>query len=144
MKNIVWFLKKIEGAVYPSHMQYMQDLETISDLADYCECRARQLIIETGPNWYFLAAQKKRSVEIVDICADGAFPVREMLSLVRKYLNKWRGKRITLDARHTTSWKLVAFLEKSGKVKITHHEEWWWGNELMHEVGMEVLAVSES
>ena len=60
--------------------------------------------------------------------------IQEMLYIGTE-LKKWFGtKKVTLDARKSTSYRLIKFFSRGGKVSILSEEEWVWGDDVMVEM----------
>ena len=123
-------LKRIEALAYSSHMQQMQDCDTWQDVAEYAECRLRNLHIWGSDTWYCIVAVHKRHVEIVDVAKipeSIRVPWRHILSRLRKF----GISHITCDMRESTSYRLVRILPALG-CSVLADETWYWNNERMH------------
>ena len=121
-------IRTIEAAAYPTHMQYLQEVHTLEDMKEYCES-SKVLVIE-GEGWYCICGK----TEVVDLAATSRLSVQAMLYIVTE-LKKWFGsKKVTLDARKSTSYRLIKFFSRGGKVSILSEEEWSWDGETMVEM----------
>lgn len=126
--------REIEAAVYPHWMQQLQWVETLAELAEYCECQPSQVRLITGNGWYLLAAERKRSVEVVDLCAlphTGPLGMREVFSSLAL---EWSGKTVEMDCRKSTSYPLVMRLVESYGIQVLEDEPWDWGGEEMRAI----------
>ena len=128
-------MRDIEAVAYPSFMQSICDCYTLKELADYCECRVSQLFCICGTNYYLLAANKKRSVEIVDFASTGR--CKELFKVMNICLEQFKNKRVTMDCRETTSYPIVTLLLKRKGISYEDNP-WEWGDEIMHEISFKV------
>ena len=124
-------MKDIEAVAYPSFMQSICDCDTLEELANYCECKVSQLFCICSTNYYLLAANKKRSVEIVDFASTGR--CSELFKVMNICLEQFKNKKVTMDCRETTSYPIVTLLLKRKKIKYTD-TTWYWEDEAMHEI----------
>ena len=124
-------MKDIEAVAYPSFMQSICDCDTLEELANYCECKVSQLFCICSTNYYLLAANKKRSVEIVDFASTGRCP--ELFKVMNICLEQFKNKKVTMDCRESTSYPIVTLLLKRKKIKYTD-TTWYWEDEAMHEI----------
>ena len=124
-------MKDIEAVAYPSFMQSICDCDTLEELADYCECKVSQLFVICGNNYYLLASNKKRSVEIVDFASTGR--CNELFKVINICFEEFKNKRVTMDCRESTSYPIVTLLLKRKKVKYEDNA-WNWNGETMHEI----------
>ena len=121
-------IRTIEAAAYPTHMQYLQEVHTLEDMQEYCES-SKVLVLE-GEGWYCICSKN----EVVDLAAISKLAIQDMLHIGTE-LKKWFGtKKVTLDARKSTSYRLIKFFSRGGKVSILSEEEWTWGEDIMVEM----------
>lgn len=132
-------IKGIEAAAYPHHMQQMQHIQNKKDLADYCECSVNQVFCLCGENWYFLAANKKRYVEVVDIASTNGITKDDFLFILKECIKVFKKKKVICDARETTSLRLLKRLETKGVIKIAKDKIWHWEGEVMHEITFRII-----
>lgn len=124
-------LKSIEAKAYPYYMQMIQYAENEQDLADYCECSVEQLGYKlcNDNKAYIIWSKKGNVVEIVDIAGDFGSSLRSEL------LNTLTGaKKIVLDAREDTSYRLIKPMAKRYGFRIKKDRQWEWGDHIMHEM----------
>lgn len=133
--EILQKMKDIEAVAYPSFMQSICDCYTLKELADYCECRVSQLFCICSANYYLLAANKKRSVEIVDFASTGR--CSELFKVMNICLEQFKNKKVTMDCRETTSYPIVTLLLKRKGI-LYEDNPWEWGDEIMHEISFKV------
>lgn len=120
---------RIESKVYPEHMQYMQGIKTKTDLEDYCE--DDQVSVLLGVDWYLIMSEE----EVVDLATTSALSLKEILSISACLKEHFGiGVKFSLDARESTSYKIISFYEKRGKITVYEDMVWSWGGEIMHEM----------
>ena len=118
--KILKHLRRLERANYPYHMQQMQDVYCMDDLAEYCECKVSQVNIVSNNDAYFITSHN----EIVDICGDVS------ISFVRKCISSLGKGWYECDCRSVT-WRFVKTLERLGKVAIKNVDHWDWDGDDM-------------
>lgn len=128
-------LKAIENKAYEDTIySQMQSFQTIDDLAKYCEVPEENVHILSGDDWYVILGEHKDYIEIVDMASTGHnLPVNKILSFMKSF-----EKPFTMDARESTSYKLVKALDKANMLKIDRDDEYMWGNEKFHDIEAEV------
>lgn len=146
-------LKTIEQKAYEDTIySQMQSFRDIYDLAEYCEVPPENIHVLSGNDWYVILGEHEDYIEIVDMASTGHnLPVNKVLSFMKSFnkedepesgesLNEARGKvkPFTMDARETTSYKLVKALDKADMLRIDKDEEYIWGNEKFHDIECEV------
>ena len=121
-------IRTIEAAAYPEYMQYLQEVHTMEDMQEYCE--SKKVLVLEGEGWYCICGK----TEVVDLAAISKLTIQDMLHIGTE-LKKWFGtKKVTLDARKSTSYRLIKFFSRGGKVSILSEEEWTWGEDIMVEM----------
>lgn len=127
--NLLKHIRRIERAAYPPEYRQLQHV----GLVDYCEAKnMADLIVLTGPNWYFLAVKSTR--EIVDFAADGRIGFAELLLVLNTLRQQMPEGVITGDFRHSTSYPLLLVAQRRGHIQILSDNVWQWCNEQFHEV----------
>lgn len=121
-------IKQIERKVYPTHMQYMQHVQSVANLIEYTESEDSHIML--GPDWYLIVTP----TEIVDIATTGKLGLQTMIQISNTLKECYGDKVFSLDARASTSYRLLKVLERRGQIKIHSSEEWYWGNEKMYEM----------
>jgi hypothetical protein len=132
---MIELLRRIERSAYPPHMRQMQDVNSIRDLAEYCECRVSEVRVIEGPNYYVIVALKDECCEIVDMAATGRFNFFAVVSQLKSIVGD---REVTLDARASTSYPLVRLMERRGLIVVQSCEEWDWDGETMYEMSLRV------
>ena len=122
-------IQKIEKAVYPEYMCYLGDCDNKKEVAEYMECKPREIFYMLGDNYYLLAAIKKDFIEIVDLASTGPMNIFKILNTLE---TKLKGKKIIMDARKETSYPIIILLLKRKKIKLLKDEIWDWDGEEMH------------
>lgn len=128
-------LKAIENKAYEDTIySQMQSFQTIDDLAEYCEVPEENVHVLSGDDWYVILGEHEDYIEIVDMASTGHnLPVNKVLSFMKSF-----EKPFTMDARESTSYKLVKALDKADMLKIDRDDEYMWGNEKFHDIEAEV------
>ena len=121
-------IKAVEASVYPEHMQYMQDIRNVSDIEDYCEDNDVCVILKDSA--YVIMA----SEEVVDMASVNPLSMVEMVEILG-YMKSYYGSNVfSLDARESTSYKLLKFLSKRGTITILSEYSWDWDGVVMYEM----------
>ena len=127
LNNMIEKIRRIEAIAYPIDFQFMQDCQTVGDLAEYCEGKPRVLCHN---DWYVIVTKR----EIVDLASTRSLSLGEMGEIL-SFLQKNFGTRVfTLDARESTSYRLI----RSRFFTILEDSEYTWNNEKFHEVTMKL------
>ena len=128
-------LKSIEKKAYADTIySQMQSFQTMDDLAEYCEVPEENVHILSGDDWYVILGEHEDYIEIVDMASTGHnLPVNKVLAFMKSF-----NKPFTMDARESTSYKLVKALDKANMLKIDKDDEYMWGNEKFHDIECEV------
>lgn len=126
MGTTVDLIKKIEREAYPDQYRGMQDCYTMDDIAYYAEAEDEDdLIILTGEHFYFIAVKSTR--EIVDLA--GRMSLKDMHSVKRTIRRNFKGRAVALDARHSTSYRIIKFIGD-----ILEDVPYDWCGETFHEM----------
>lgn len=127
-------LRLLEAAAYPVHMQSLQDCMTMGDVAEYAECKPKHLrILGEEGRWYAIVALHGRRAEFVDIAkmpGTVTVPWRRVMATIRE----WRVRELVLDARASTSYRIVRRLVELMGGTVVRDEAWDWDGETMHEM----------
>ena len=132
LESVRW----VEQQAYPPHMQSLGDASSWQDVAEYCECSLKDLIVLGGTNWYALIARSGRTAEFVDIAKanrEVQVPWDDVLDCLRT-LRASGVRKVTFDARESTSYKLLSKLVSLVGGRIVKDTAWEWDGETMHEV----------
>ena len=125
--SLLQHLAAVEAAAYPAALQQMQDMESLQDLEDYCEGKPTVFAWEHG---YCLCTRG----EIVDLAATAPLSLAELRTLLRQL--KGHSKRVELDARTSTSWKLLQYAQRRGYLTILKAHPWDWDGEAFFAVSI--------
>lgn len=129
-------VRRVERAHHPPHMRQMQAIASWAELAEYCECRPRDVRLHlVGHRGYVLWARTgRRSVEIVDIA--GRFD-HSLLSALHRVAKP--GCTVYADVREDTAYRIVKALARRGDIRIVQDSVWDWDGITMHEVVLKIL-----
>ncbi|NCB25983.1 MAG: hypothetical protein EOM62_11010 [Bacteroidia bacterium] len=147
-------VKTLEKKYYPSHMRVLNEAGSVRNILELCELPAddvsseeighktwrisadsSEIIIRLFNEGYAILFVEEDTVEVQDLA--GTVSLREMFSLwglVRSLERKF----LELDARETTSFRIIKSLEKSGRISILSDNSWDWEGEVMHEIRAEI------
>lgn len=102
---------------------------------DYCECSLRKLIVlGEEDRWYALIARKGRcTAEFVDLAKVPGAAKIDWEHLVNVLKNN-KIKEVTLDARESSSYRLILRYASALGVRVVSDVEWNWDGETMHEM----------
>lgn len=136
MIGMIEEIKRIERSSYPACYRQMQECSTMDDIVEYCEARDQDdLVIMTGTSWYFIAVRS--TGEIVDL-AGKLVDIRDLFAIKRKIIDVFAGKVISLDARESTSYRLVTAMSRRVGT-IVEDEEYSWEGETFHEIKLHIF-----
>jgi len=127
MDEIYHQIRELESRIYPVGMQSMQDC---IDLEEYCE--STPLVITWGvPMSGYLLATK---TEIVDLASVKPLTLKELRELMVELKGYYKNKIFSMDARETTSYKLIKYAESRGYLEIISSIPWKWCGETFFEL----------
>ena len=125
-------MKRIEASVYPPEYQMLQDVDSLAELADYCEGRPNLHVWETG---YAIWTKD----EIVDLCSAGALQLAEMIKVRDLMKATFKNRVVEADLRETTSYRLCKVLARRGWIEILSEEKYLWGSEYFYSVTLRFM-----
>jgi hypothetical protein len=130
-------VKSIEKEVYPPRMHTYQDFDDIEELLDYNDCDGQiDCIIKN--DWYAIFCNGPTEVEITDFASRKPLGFAEILEVKNK-LQSFGDKIISMNARESTSYKIIKLGERRGWFKIISDEPNITFGEPMHEIIMKVI-----
>ena len=129
-------VKSIEKEVYPSRMQTYQDFDNIEDLLDYADCNG-QIDCIVKNDWYAIFCNGAKEVEIIDLASRKPLSLIELIEVKNKLLS-FGDKIITMNARESTSYKLIMAAAKRGMFEILSDEPNNEFGEPMHELVLKI------
>ncbi|RMH14939.1 MAG: hypothetical protein D6698_11990 [Gammaproteobacteria bacterium] len=135
MVNIVQLIRRIERAAYPQVYWGLQDIESLEDVAEYVGCHVRDLVVLHGENWYLLGSSTGEDFYIADLASAGGMGLKDLAQVKELMLQH---ERVYMEARETTSYRLVKFMERRGLVSIMTDHPFEWGGEVFHEIELEI------
>ena len=128
-------LRKIEKLAYPKGMRQLGSVRNISDLAEYMECHEDEVVVLQGEGWYILIADHQRGdVELVDIASSSLRLGVQMWRALVGHIIQLSGRRVTMDARESTSYPMVRKLAERGVIEILSDATWEWCGEVFHDL----------
>jgi hypothetical protein len=127
-------IKEIERMAYDgTRYAQMQDCDTWQDMAQYMECDEEGVHFLCTQDYYVLIAEHEDYAEIVDLAClpDKRCDLKKVAQFVETF-----DKPLTLDSRELTSYPIIKYMEKRGRVVITEDEVYDWNNEKFHSMKM--------
>lgn len=121
-------IKKIEAHAYPWHMQSIQDIDSLEDLASYVE--AKKVSAFVSDDFYIIATKD----EVCDFAAIGALKLKDIFFIADMLCSHFGTRKFKMDARAKTSYRLIKFFERHGQLIVHSRKEWHWDDELMIEL----------
>lgn len=129
-KAMVTNIAKIEKECYPEYMRSLQFISSRNDLKEYCESED---IFAIYSNTTYILCTKD---EIVDFASISKLSLVELMEVKRLLKEVFDTNRFFLDARETTSYRLIKFLEKRKEITVISDNTWEWGNETFHSLNI--------
>lgn len=124
-------ISSVEKEVYPSYMLSMQGVTSERGFKNYCESNSLQVIF--SEDMYCICSK----TEVIDFATTGKLSLVE-LQEVKNFLKSWfKNKSFSLDARATTSYRLIKFLEHKKEINIISQEMWYWNNEQFYDLELQ-------
>ena len=118
------FVKMVEDKAYPETMNLVQDVKDIKNLEEIYGYNLENLVIARNRDWYIVYGENKQSIEIVDIAS---LPTRDRVATqeIHNYITKVINtkahnaqKKVILNAKEDTSYKMIQRMVKNGEYKI--------------------------
>lgn len=125
-------IKRIERTAYSgTPYSQMQHCRTWDDIARYCECSREELRILLSDTGYVIAAAHRSGyAEIVDLASiDRRMNLYEVWDFLKDL-----GLPFTLDARESTSYRMIKKLEEKGEIVISESHSYTWGGETFYDL----------
>lgn len=129
-------VKSIEKQVYPSRMQTYQQFDNIEDLLDYADCDG-QIDCIVKDDWYAIFCNGSTEVEVIDFASRKPLTFTELIE-VRNKLQSFGDKLINMNARQSTSYRLIMAAAKRGMFEILSDEPNNEFGEPMHELILKI------
>ena len=131
-------VKSIEKHVYPSRMHTYQDFDNIEDLLDYADCNG-QIDCIVKDDWYAIFCNGSSEVEIIDFASKKPLGFTELIEVKNK-LQSFGDKIITMNARESTSYRLIMLAAKRGMFEILSDEPNNEFGEPMHQLELKIKS----
>ena len=127
-ETVLSSIKRIEASAYPCHMQMIKDVDCIDDVLEYVE--ARKVFVFSCDKFYIIATKN----EVCDFAAIESLTLKDIFFIADVLYDHFGNKKFSMDARSSTSYKLIRFFEKRGRVVVHSRKEWDWDGEAMLEL----------
>lgn len=137
-------IKQIVNSAYPDGSSQINDLDTEPKLLGFCMALdVNQVYYLMTDNWYLIITSHNNCYEIVEFDAiDGK--CNDIFFVFDYILNNFKHKPIIADCRDTTSFPLLASLERHGRIKIENDHVRQKKSDLMHYVKFRVIRHKRS
>ena len=128
---------RTERKAYPSQFWMMQDCLSKSDIAEYCECQEKDLLILGNKTWYALLAKERQGkAEFVDLAKQPSLKFLPWVEILESL--KGQGiKEIRADLRTSTSFKILKHFSKRFGIyflKEKHYFDDFFGEEMVEVI----------
>jgi hypothetical protein len=125
---------EIEDDAYPDFMKvannnigtYPKDKITPNMLKTTFFMCSGDLYFKLAKDWIIIACDHSDYVEVTEFAKKKSASTTLMLNSVTKFLSQFGGKKVEVDARDSTSYKLLKTLERNNKIKIHRENPWTW------------------
>lgn len=129
-KQVMQEIAAVEFQCYPAYMQSLQSIHSKFQLQDYCE--SKDVFILQNDTTYVICTED----EVVDFASSAKLSINDLLKIKEFLIETFGNRQFFLDARKTTSYRLIKFLEKRGDIVIVSQEEWKWGSETFYSLNV--------
>ena len=123
-------IAKIEKECYPKYMRSLQSIDSRNDLKEYCE--SEDVFAIYNDTTYVLCTED----EVVDFASISKLSLIELMEVKKLLKDVFSNRAFFLDARETTSYRLIKFLEKRKEIVIISDEAWNWGTDVFHSLNV--------
>jgi hypothetical protein len=127
VKGLIKHLRRIERRAYPKAYRSFGDVRSWADLREYCEGEPK---IWTWKGGYCLVTD----TELVDLASTSPLMMADLVRLKRQLIDHFGHRDVSLDARESTSWRLIQFFHRRGVLDILRDEVYDWDGEVFHEL----------
>ena len=125
--SIIKKIVGIEAKAYPPQYQQMQYVATYHDLATYCEGVPHVITWDAG---YILYTKR----EVVDLASLTPMTLKQLREVGKKLKSFYGNRRIMVDCRESTSYRIFRFFVKKGVIKIHEETQYNWEGEYFREI----------
>lgn len=132
-------IKEIAKDAFPKEMQHICELESVSDLLDYCHCyRKEQIYYILTDEWYFVLVAHHNCYELVE-CADKNRKCNDVFKIVNYVIKNFTNKPIISTCRESTSLPLFLMFEKHKRISILNDIVGQRDGETIHNIKFKVI-----
>lgn len=111
----------------------LHDCDSMADFLDQLGTQLGKVYVLTGDTWYVVAIQEI-SIVVVEDFASSTGRCMEIMSVYRTLFDLFKGKRIFMKCRETTSYPLVKIFERKGTYSIESDEPFELLGEKYHKI----------
>jgi len=126
-KDVLEHISRIETEVYPREFQSLYQCRNYKELCDFCEGKAHTIVWDGGYCVY-------TKHEIVDLASINPLTLAKIYDLARHFKAFYKKRKVELNARESTSWKIIRFFELRGHITVLEKELNVWGGECFYDI----------
>lgn len=132
--KIVERVKELEEQSYPEQLRLWNRCESMEDFLGMCNSSCiEQVYYYIGENWYFICADNRKSVTLVDF-ASATGLCREVLNIIDYIAIISKGRSINIYSRETTSYRLFCALAKRDRITMESDKCYYSRGEFYHKI----------
>ena len=127
-------IKVIESQSYPEDLQGYKDCESMSDFIHHCDCVGpEQIYLLSEDDWYIIVVKHLKYTEIKDFAASSG-KCHDLFRVIGYLFENFSHDTVKMKCRDSTSYPLLMFMIKRGRVRLLQDKCIVMGEELFHEV----------
>ena len=140
VKSVIQDVIKMELEIYPEHMtMFSEEVRNKVELFEYCEDNQVTIVIDYDEQWYLIMTK----TEIIDLAAMNKlslFCINKIYNILSAH---FKDKKVELDARELSSYRLIKLFEKRNKLTILQEESWLWEYEIMYSMTIKFVRSND-
>ena len=129
-KSVMQEIAIIEAQCYPKYMRSLQSINNREDLQYYCE--SEDVFVLQNNTTYLICTRD----EVVDFASSVKLSLAEVVKIKEFLMNTFGNNVFFLDARKTTSYRLIKAFQKRGVLTVISEQEWQWGSETFYSMNV--------
>ena len=129
-KSVMQEIATIEAQCYPKYMRSLQSINNREDLQYYCE--SEDVFVLQNNTTYLICTRD----EVVDFASSVKLSLAEVVKIKEFLMNTFGNNVFFLDARKTTSYRLIKAFQKRGVLTVVSEQEWQWGSETFYSMNV--------
>lgn len=129
-KSTMQEIATVEAQCYPEYMQSLQSIYNREDLQYYCE--SEDVFVLQNNTTYLICTQD----EVIDFASSVKLSLADIVKIKEFFMEIFGSKAFFLDARKTTSYRLIKAFQKRGVLTVISEQEWQWGSETFYSMNV--------